>query len=254
MAINKYVDDTGLNVLVREIKRSTAKVYKVKGKAIYADTNYLNLPTDANVVSGGTLHKNYRPAAIDSYGLWKLVDQQWTKLGTEDTPLEVGWVFNIENTFVTDSDFVEGQGTTIDAGSNICIAEISADPVAYKWDILGNTIDMALFQTKNLVAPITTFENETTVLYANSTLLPSQEAKATATITENMVAIMSEGAEAGTVYRAHVSENQADPALNDIIWVELGNQLTVEGALKLLAKVCPNTPVTEAEIMAMFNE
>lgn len=242
MAINKYVDDNACSVLVREIKRSTAKVYKVKGTAIYADLAYLSASNTA------------RHEEIDSLGLWKFTDGHWVKLGTEDTPLEVGWIFNIINRFTTDADFVEGAGSVIEAGSNICVAETLSDPVAYKWDILGNAIDLSAYQTKKLFEPITAFDNETTVVYATHDQLPSAEAKATATITENMVAIMSEGSEAGDVYRAHVTENAQDATQNDITWILLGNQLTVEGALKLLTKVCPNTPVTEAEIMAMFNE
>ena len=237
MAINKYLDEHGLNTLVQEIKKNTAKTYKVKGTAIYAD--------DAYLVSED------KHSEIDSKGLWKLVDGTWTKI----TTFEVGWVYNISNRFTTDADFVEGAGTTLDVGTNIVVAEIADEngTTIYKWDVLGNALDLTDYQTKKLVTPLTVFSNETTVIYASYSDLPASEAKVSATITDNMVAIMSGANELGDVYRASVTENAADATQNVITWKKLGNQNTVEGALELFANITPNTPITEQEIVDLFN-
>lgn len=237
MAINKYLDERGLNTLVQEIKKNTAKTYKVKGTAIYADDAYL-------------VSEN-KHSEIDSKGLWKLIDGTWTKI----TTFEVGWVYNIDNRFTTDADFVEGAGTTLDVGTNIVVAEIADEngTTIYKWDVLGNALDLTDYQTKKLVTSLNVFSNETTVIYASHGNLPASEAKVSATITDNMVAIMSGANELGDVYRASVTENAADATQNDISWKKLGNQTTVEGALELLANITPNTPITEQEIVDLFN-
>ena len=234
MAINKYLNDRGLETLVKEIKKSTAKVYKVKGSAIYADDDYLA--------------REDKHSEIDSHGLWKLVDGTWTKV----TVFEVGWVYNIENRFTTDRDFVEEE-TTLDAGTNIVVAEVEGEPPIYKWDVLGNALDLTDYQTKKLAVPLTMFSNETAVVYASSDLLPESENKVTAAITDNMIAILSGDKEAGDVYRASVAEDAEDATKNKITWKKLGNQNTVAGALELLSNVTPNTPISDQEIINMFN-
>lgn len=237
MAINKYLDEHGLNTLVQEIKKNTAKTYKVKGDAIYAD--------DAYIVSED------KHAGIDSRGLWKNIDGTWTKI----TTFEVGWVYNISNRFTTDADFIEGAGTTLDVGTNIVVAEIADEngTTIYKWDVLGNALDLTDYQTKKLVTPLTVFSNETTVVYASHSNLPESEPKVSATITDGMVAIMSGANELGDVYRASVTENAADATQNVITWKKLGNQNTVAGALELFASITPNTPISEQEIVDLFN-
>lgn len=242
MAIKKYLDDQGLETLVKLIKKSTAKVYKVKGSAIYADADYV-----AHATAGDPGYHT----DIDSEGLWQLIDGTWTKL----TEFEVGYVYNIENTFKTDTDFIEGAGQTVEAGSNIVVAEAEGDPVVYKWDQLGNVLDMDDYQTKKLVAPLTVFSaaDGTAVEYTDHTALPASEAAATGTIKEYDIAIMTGDDELGDVYRAHVAENATDPDVLDITWIKLGDQLTVEGALELLSKMCPNTPITDEEIEDIWN-
>lgn len=238
MAVKKYLDEHGLATLVEQIKKNTAKVYKVKGSAIYADTAYLANPD--------------KHSEIDSEGLWQLVDGTWTKI----TMFEVGWVYNVENEFTTDADFIEGAGSIVEAGSNIVVAEAEGDPIVYKWDQLGNVLDLTDYQTKKLVAPLTVFNTTDGSASAGTTFaaLPTTEPKASATIETYDVYIMSDEAELGDVYRAYVSENASDATQNDIAWVKLGNQLTVEGALEFLGNVAPNTPIKDAEIIALFND
>lgn len=231
-----YLDKNGLNVLIKEIRKSTAKTYKVKGSAIYADEAYLSASNPD------------KQPAIDSRGVWQYVDGAWTKV----TLFEVGWVYNIKNRFKTDNDFVEGDtGTVQEAGTNIVVADLSDN--VYKFDVLGNAIDLAEYQTKMLASPLTVFENGTPTVYATASALPVSEAKVSAKIEDQMIAIMSGEAEAGDVYRAFVSTDTDNATLNKIEWKKLGNQRTVLGSLELLANCTPNTPISEQEIIAMFN-
>ena len=242
MAVKKYLDDQGLETLVKLIKKNTAKVYKIRGSAVYADADYV---THAAAGDDG-----YH-SAITSEGLWQLIDGTWTKI----TEFEEGWVYNIENTFKTSADFIEGAGSTVEAGSNIVVAEASGDPVEYKWDQLGNVLDMDDYQTKKLVSPLTVFSatDGTAVEYASSSALPASQTAATGTVNTYDIAIITGDDELGDVYRAIVTENASDATLEDIAWVKLGDQLTVEGALELLSKMCPNTPITDEEIEDIWN-
>lgn len=244
MELKKYMDDKSTEALVKLIKTSTAKVYKVKGSAIYADADYV-----AHAQNGDTGYFT----AIDSEGLWQNINGTWTKI----TEFEEGWVYNIDNAFTTDSDFVEGSGKAVEAGNNIvvCEATVVASQAVYKWDLLGSLFNMSAWQTKALVAPLTVFSSTdgTATTYASSSALPASQSKASGTIETYDAAVITGGTEAGDVYRAVVTENSQDATLEDIAWVKLGNQLTVEGALELLSKICPNTPISDAEIEAMWN-
>lgn len=244
MELKKYMDDKSTEALVRLIKASTAKVYKVKGSAIYADADYV---THAQDQDAGYF------TAIDSEGLWQNINGTWTKI----TEFEEGWVYNIDNAFTTDSDFVEGSGKAVEAGNNIvvCEATVVSSQAVYKWDLLGSLFNMSAWQTKALVAPLTVFSStdETATTYTSSAALPASQSKTAGDIETCDVAIITGDTEAGDVYRAVVSENSQDATLEDIAWVKLGNQLTVEGALELLSKICPNTPISDAEIEAMWN-
>jgi hypothetical protein len=239
MGVIKYLDERGLNTLIQEIRSITAKTYKVKGSAVYADAAYLVNPD--------------KHQGIDSVGLWKLIDGVWTKI----TTFEVGWIYNIENSFITDSDFIDGAGIDVAAGSNICVCEATGTPPTYKWDLVGNAIDLSDYQTRKFDVPYAMFTSQTPVTYTSVSQLPTSEAKATATITENMITILASSGTPmpsdGDVYQAHVTEDPNNSTMNVISWTKLGNQTNVEGMLELLSNVAPNTAITNAEILAMFN-
>ena len=238
----KYLNDQGLESLVRHIKQNAAKTYKIRGSAIYADTDY---------VSHATAEDDGYITTINSEGLWQLINGAWTKV----TEFEEGWVYNIKNEFTTTADFIEGEDSIVEPGSNIVVCEAAGDPVEYKWDQLGNVLDLNAHQTKKLVSPITTFspaDNNVTE-YTTHNVLPASQTAATGTIKTYDIAIMTDASELGDVYRAIVTENAQDSTLENIAWIRLGNQLTVEGAIELLSKICPNTPISDAEIEAMWN-
>lgn len=238
----KYLDKHGVGTLINEIKKRTSSIYIIKGDAIYADADYV---THAQ---GGD--PGYEQD-IDSVGLWKLINAVWTKI----TSYEPGWVYNIENGFTTDANFVEGAGVTVASGTNIAVVNNGTEAVpVLKFDMLARSLDLDELQTRELTSPLQVFSNETPVQYTSSASLPVTEAAATATIEDLMIAIIGgTSVEAGDVYRAYVEPNSLDPTQNDITWVKLGNQNTVEGSLTMLGNASPNTPITDEEIDAMFN-
>lgn len=111
----KYLDETGLEALITQIKENMSKMYEIQGSAIYADTAYL-----ADSPATG----------INSVGLWKNIDGTWTKI----TEFKEGWVFDVSNDFTTDASFVEGAGTSVKAGTNIAVVKSGN---TYKFDTLA---------------------------------------------------------------------------------------------------------------------
>ena len=63
-----------------------------------------------------------------------------------------GDVYNITDSGVTTSDFIEGAGHPINIGDNVGVAKINN---VYKFDLLSGFIDTSIFQTKTLSNPIT---------------------------------------------------------------------------------------------------
>lgn len=73
---------------------------------------------------------------------------------------KVGWVYNIEDDFITTADFVEGANKNYGAGSNVVIIE--ADTDTYKYDVLGGagSIDTSDLQGKMQYAELPTASSE----------------------------------------------------------------------------------------------
>lgn len=231
MAVISYLNLAGVRKIASEVKKRVSQMYDIKGTARYINDDAVD-------------------ATFTSTGLWKQVSGVWTKVDS----FKVGYVYNIENSFTTDADFVEGAGNKVTGGTNIVVVNegTEAAPVL-KFDLLANAMSLEAYQLKALTTPATVFTNETPTVYTASADLPTTEDVASATITDLMVAIIGGStAEAGDVYRASVTVNASDETKNDITWVKLGDQLTVEGLLSLLAEVTPNTPITDAEIEAAF--
>ena len=231
MAVISYLNLAGVRKIASEVKKRVSQMYDIKGTARYINDDAVD-------------------TTFTSTGLWKQVSGVWTKIDS----FKVGYVYNIENGFTTDADFVEGAGNKVTGGTNIVVVNegTEAAPVL-KFDLLANAMSLEAYQLKALTTPATVFTNETPTVYTASADLPTTEAVASATITDLMVAIIGGStAEAGDVYRASVTVNASDETKNDITWVKLGDQLTVEGLLSLLAETTPNTPITDAEIEAAF--
>lgn len=231
MAIISYLNIDGVRKIASEVKKRVSQMYNIKGSVRYINEDAVD-------------------TTFTSTGVWKNVAGTWTKISS----FKVGDVFNVENAFETDTDFVEGAGNKVAGGTNIVVVNDGTDvaPVL-KFDLLANAMSLDAYQLKVLQNPVTVFSNQTPTVYTASADLPSTEAVASATITDLMVAVIGgTSTEAGDVYRASVTVNSSDETQNDITWVKLGDQLTVEGMLSLLASTAPNTPITDAEIEAAF--
>lgn len=232
----QFFNQHGLQTLANKIKSLVTNAYIPQGRAIYADADYLASPS--------------KEQDIDSTGLWKQSASGWTKVEA----FAIGAVYDIINAFTTTSDFVEGAGKLVNAGTNIVVVNTgtTAEPVL-KFDVFASSVDLTAYQTKVLTEALSIFTNETPTVYADQAALPSSEAIASATITDGMIAVLSNN----DVYKATVTVNQSDDTLNDIAWTKLGNQGTVEGVLALqvlLISSCPNEPITAAEVNAMFED
>lgn len=262
MSEAKYVSSEALDAytqaLSEKIGRKVANVYTIKGSAIYADTDYLASP---DIVSG----------SIDSVGLWHQVDGNWVKI-TEFTP---GWVYNISNAFHTDSNFVDGGSKPVAASSNIVVVNTGTDanPVL-KFDAIaigtvsgGTSVDLSNYDTSSQVTSKintalndypTTADMNTAVAdkqdkemsaepdivvpdltYADAT---ARAADTTTNVSDGMIAFQEDTEE---YYYAEVSGTT-------IVWHDIGNTKTVEGAIKLIGSIIPIKPISTAEIQAMF--
>ena len=58
----------------------------------------------------------------------------------------IGDVYNVEDSFTTTADFVEGAGIAIAAGSNVVAVDINGTK---KWDVLGLSVDTSSFMQKH---------------------------------------------------------------------------------------------------------
>lgn len=223
----KYLDAAGVRVLTEEIKKRIANVYDIKGSAIYADADYLVDPT--------------KIVDIDSVGLWVSVDNVWTKV-TEVNP---GWVYNIQNKFTTDSNFVEGAGTEVNAGMNIVAVNTgTTDVPVMKWDLFSTSVTLDAYQTKELSSPISLITPDYSS-YATVADLPTAEVDFPAGLVTGSTAVLSNG----DIYQATVTTVRSTTTAS---WAYIGDQITVEGALDLIANLVPTQPITAAEIRAMF--
>lgn len=224
MAVIQYLDKRGLKTLVKEITKRSSSVYVVKGSAIYADDAYLASST--------------KETGITSKGLWQKDGSTWKKI----TEVKVGWVYNITNSFKTDADFIEGANHEVGAGTNIVVASVGTTGEV-KWDLLAMSLSLDTYQTKRLLAAIDVFATGTSDPIKVTAQAAAPTASAPASPAENDVVIVTAGADKDKVYR-----------YNGTAWVKIGDQVTVEGSLELLSKVAPNTPISDAEIIAAFTE
>ena len=240
----KYVNERGLNTLITLIKRSQTGIYTARGQAIFADPTFLALSADEKegIAVGAS--------SIESAGLYQKVNGTWTLIDS----FEEGYVYDIINNFVTTNDFVEGAGQRVQAGVNIVVVNTGtvASPVL-KYDTLSGLLYLNEYQKKELASPLTMFLGIRGCL--SSSELPSTEPAESATIEDGAFAciVSSDASEDGDIYQATVTVSESDTTQHDIVWNKIGNITTVEGAISLFSNVCPNTPLTDAEIEAMWN-
>ena len=241
----KFVSQEALDAytqaLSQKLNSKLSNIYTPKGSAIYADTAYL---ASANKAS----------SAINSIGLWQQINGNWTKL-TEVMP---GWVYNITNKFTTDANFIDGTGIEPLEGINIVVINVGTtqNPVL-KFDLLAVSAetDLSDYDTsaevdaklQNLDIPTKqdkVMSAEPEILLADFTYATqaAREADTTANVSDSDIAFQEDTKE---YYYAEVTGSS-------IIWHDIGNTRTVEGAIKLIGSIIPIKPISAAEIQAMF--
>ena len=209
MALNKYLDEAGLRLLIQKIKEGQGAFLEYKGEVGVKSTD----PTSAN---------------------YRLPDLPTTEL-------KIGFVYNVNEDFITDANFIEGAGKEYPAGTNVAVVNTGtdADPVL-KWDVYGS--NMASFQTKRLKEAFTALEPRATL-----TAVPA--ANDTTYALNDIVMVNSINTAVSGIYRV----TAIDSTTGDRTWSgPYGDQSTVEGYIKFLGSVCANTPITEQEILDAF--
>lgn len=241
----KFVSQEALGAytqaLSQKLNSKLSNIYTPKGSAIYADTAYL---ASANKAS----------PSINSVGLWQQVNGNWTKL-TEVMP---GWVYNITNKFTTDANFIDGANIEPLEGINIVVVNVgTTQNPSLKFDLLAvsTETDLSGYDTsaevdaklQNLDIP--TKQNkimsaEPDVVLADLTYATqaAREADTTTNVSDGDVAFQEDTEE---YYYAEVDNST-------IIWHDIGNTKTVEGAIKLIGSLMPIKPISTTEIQAMF--
>ena len=241
----KFVSQEALDAytqaLSQKLNSKLSNIYTPKGSAIYADTAYL---ASANKAS----------SAINSVGLWQQINGNWTKL-TEVMP---GWVYNITNEFTTDANFIDGTGIEPLEGINIVVINVGTtqNPVL-KFDLLAvsTETDLSDYDTsaevdaklQNLDIPtkqdkVMSAEPEVVLADLTYATQAAREADTTANVSDGDIAFQEDTRE---YYYAEVTDSS-------IIWHDIGNTRTVEGAIKLIGSIIPIKPISTAEIQAMF--
>ena len=241
----KFVSQEALDAytqaLSQKLNSKLSNIYTPKGSAIYADTAYL---ASANKAS----------SAINSIGLWQQINGNWTKL-TEVMP---GWVYNITNKFTTDANFIDGTSIEPLEGINIVVINVGTtqNPVL-KFDLLAVSAetDLSDYDTsaevdaklQNLDIPTKqdkVMSAEPEILLADLTYATqaAREADTTANVSDGDIAFQEDPKD---YYYAEVTDSS-------IIWHDIGNTRTVEGAIKLIGSIIPIKPISTAEIQAMF--
>lgn len=241
----KFVSQEALDAytqaLSQKLNSKLSNIYTPKGSAIYADTAYL---ASANKAS----------SAINSVGLWQQINGNWTKL-TEVMP---GWVYNITNKFTTDANFIDGTDIEPLEGINIVVINVGTtqNPVL-KFDLLAVSAetDLSDYDTsaevdaklQNLDIPtkqdkVMSAEPEIVLADLTYATQVTREADTTVNVSDGDIAFQEDTKE---YYYAEVTGSS-------IIWHDIGNTRTVEGAIKLIGSIIPIKPISTAEIQAMF--
>lgn len=209
MALNKYLDEAGLRRLIQKIKESQGKFLEYKNEVGVKSTD----PTSAN---------------------YRLPDLPTTEL-------KVGFVYNVNEDFITDTNFIEGAGKEYPAGTNVAVvnAGTDANPIL-KWDVYGS--NMSSYQTKRLAEAFEALE-------PRDTLAAVPAANDTTYALYDIVMVNSINANVSGIYRV----TAIDDTTGERTWSgPYGDQSTVEGYIKFLGSVCANTPITEQEILDAF--
>ena len=254
----KFVSQEALDAytqaLSQKLNSKLSNIYTPKGSAIYADTAYL---ASANKAS----------SAINSIGLWQQINGNWTKL-TEVMP---GWVYNITNKFTTDANFIDGTSIEPLEGINIVVINVGTtqNPVL-KFDLLAVSAETDLSDYDTSAEVAAKLQNYDTSAEVDAKLqnldIPTKQDKVMSAEPEILLADLTYATQAAREADTTANVSDGDIAFQEdtreyyyaevtgsnIIWHDIGNTRTVEGAIKLIGSIIPIKPISTAEIQAMF--
>lgn len=136
MGTIKYLNDTKAQELVTEVKSRLAT--KANQSTTYTKTEVDNIVAAASTSA-------YHPSGSCAFDNLPAL-----------TEANLGNVYNVTDAFVTTTDFIEGAGKSIVAGTNVAIVKVTgSDPAVYKYDASSGMVDLTSYQTSNLGSPVT---------------------------------------------------------------------------------------------------
>lgn len=133
--------------------------------------------TNLNTVIGNDTNKSMRAVAEEVVNALPAVYTPKGTVAFANLPAlancNIGWVYNISDSFTTTSDFIEGSGIVKEAGTNIAIIDSDGNGTK-KYDVLSGAVDLSGYQTKNLsqaVGSFTTVEAALNGIYNSQSTL-----------------------------------------------------------------------------------
>ena len=137
----KYTDteiSTSLNILRSSIIKNSDDIKTNRGDIATLKNTASELSENVTDLQGrlGTAESNIKE-------LQNIVSNVYIIKGSiafENLPTEIniGWVYNISNDFITTDNFIEGAGIQCKAGTNIVVVNIGTNETPIKkWDILS---------------------------------------------------------------------------------------------------------------------
>lgn len=140
---------------------------------------------------------------------------------------EVGKVYNVTDDFTTNENFLEGAGKQYSAGTNVVCVKESDD--VYKWDVLGNFIDMSKYSTTEDMQ--SALENKVDKVLGSSLVSDEQIAKLAALANIKSVSEEMDLSEDGVLSVKEISQDKVTGlpgALANKVDVVPGKQLSTE--------------------------
>lgn len=153
---NNFISNTDL---------STALATKANVSDIYTKDQTYN-KTEVNEKIDAALSSVYKPAGSADFA----------ELPTP-TKDNLGYVYNVNDAFITDNRFVEGVGKSYPSGTNVVVVEVGED---FKYDVLSGMVDLTDYYTKEQTdSAIDADVKVVTDGLANGTIIPAKATNAT---------------------------------------------------------------------------
>lgn len=122
-----------------DISNLTSSVTTISGSITTINTNITKLESDLKDEIDQAITSTYKPmGSINNISALPAPSAS-----------NLGEVYNVNDSFTTTTDFLEGAGVTVPAGSNVAIVEDGTG--TYKYDVIGSFVDLTNYYTKTEV-------------------------------------------------------------------------------------------------------